>query len=726
MWVRWTTLVERQEYPNAIVQTIREPMLVLDGDLRIQLANPAFHRTFHVTPQQTLGLRIYELGNGQWDIPSLRKLLEEILPTDGQFNDYAVTHDFPHIGTRTILLNARRLHDGNDDKSALILLAFEDITERREAEIELNRQRTWFSTTLASIGDAVIATDADARCTFLNPVAERITGWTAQEAQGKPLHEVFNIVNEETRKLVESPVSKAIRMGAVVGLANHTVLISKNGTEWPIDDSAAPIRDEAGRVIGVVMVFHDITDRRASEQLLEISEIRYRRLFEAAHDGILILDEKSRRITDVNPFMLRLLHYPREHFIGKELWEIGVFHDKAESQSAMETLKKRGSVRYENKPLLDRDGRQHAVEVVANVYQEDHSPVIQCNIRDISDRKRLEDERDAHLTNEQLLRMEAENANRAKDMFLATLSHEMRTPLNAIVGWLGILNARDCDDQSLREGLEVITRNTKSQVQLIEDVLDVSRIVSGKLRLEIRPCELVDTIRAGIESVRPSAEARGITLDVDLDPGASPAICDSTRIEQVVWNLVSNAVKFTPPGRNRPRHAEARSIQLAHHRERHRPRDRPRASPPRLRPLPPGRQQHAAKVRWARARAFHRQKPGGTPRRNRPRRKRRRRTRIDVHHSPSHSRRARGRRPARRRRNRPGNRRRTSCRAPRRTAHPDRGRRPRCPPRALPRAHRIGRRRRGGGRRRSSIERDRKGAPGDSRQRSGNARCGRL
>src|SRR6185437_8210982 len=160
-------------------------------------------------------------------------------------------------------------------------------------------------------------------------------------------------------------------------------------------------------------------------------------------------------------------------------------------------------------------------------------------------------------------------------------------------------------DQSLREGLEVITRNTKSQVQLIEDVLDVSRIVSGKLRLEIRPCELVDTIRAGIESVRPSAEARGITLDVDLDPGASPAICDSTRIEQVVWNLVSNAVKFTPPGRNRPRHAEARSIQLAHHRERHRPRDRPRASPPRLRPLPPGRQQHAAKVRWARARAFH-------------------------------------------------------------------------------------------------------------------------
>ena len=595
-------------YGNDIVQTVREPLLVLDANLRVRVASRSFYRAFHTTPADTEGRFIYELGNGQWDIPPLRKLLDELLPTNGSFDDYLVEHDFPGIGPRIMLLNARRLHDG-DNTTKLILLAFEDITERRKLQLENDTQRKWLYVTLSSIGDAVIATDAQARVTFLNPTAERLTGWTAEQATGRPLQEVFNIVNEETRRLVESPVSKAIRMGAIVGLANHTVLIARDGTERPIDDSAAPIRDDDGKITGVVMVFHDITerrarervleqseyrrrialdsaelgtwhvdpatkaltcdqrfrdifgvpdatwldyepviaimhpddqprvraavaaatrpdnpapydieyrivhpdgsirwvlakgrvnfanrgpgqlqrtavsfdgtvgditDRRAAEEALEVSELRYRRLFEAAHDGILILDPDGRRITDVNPFMLELLGYPREHFIGKELWQIGVFADKAESQAAIQDVKEKGSIRYENKPLVDRNGRRHDVEIVANVYQEDHSPVIQCNIRDISERKRFEDEREAHLHNEQLLRMEAETANRAKDMFLATLSHEMRTPLNAIVGWIGILRGEGCDPADLQEGLEVIQRNTTAQVQLIEDVLDVA------------------------------------------------------------------------------------------------------------------------------------------------------------------------------------------------------------------------------------------------------------
>jgi signal transduction histidine kinase len=143
---------------------------------------------------------------------------------------------------------------------------------------------------------------------------------------------------------------------------------------------------------------------------------------------------------------------------------------------------------------------------------------------------------------------EAETANRAKDMFLATLSHEMRTPLNAIVGWMGILRAPGCDSADLAEGLDVIERNTRSQVQLIEDVLDVSRIVSGKLRLDICDCDMRNAINAGIDAVRPAATAREITLDVQLDPLASRVFCDITRMQQVVWNLVSNAIKFTPKG----------------------------------------------------------------------------------------------------------------------------------------------------------------------------------
>jgi signal transduction histidine kinase/ActR/RegA family two-component response regulator len=159
-----------------------------------------------------------------------------------------------------------------------------------------------------------------------------------------------------------------------------------------------------------------------------------------------------------------------------------------------------------------------------------------------------ERDRAALLAREQASRSEAEAANRAKDVFLATLSHEMRTPLNAIVGWLSLLRHEHAQTEHFEEGLKVIERNTRAQLQLIDDVLDVSRIVSGKLRVDIRPCELTDVIKAGVNVMRPAAEARGITLNVQLDPSASGAWCDSVRMQQVVWNLLSNAVKFTPKG----------------------------------------------------------------------------------------------------------------------------------------------------------------------------------
>ena len=153
-------------------------------------------------------------------------------------------------------------------------------------------------------------------------------------------------------------------------------------------------------------------------------------------------------------------------------------------------------------------------------------------------------------------------------MFLATLSHEMRTPLNAIVGWVSILRMRGLNEVNIAEGLDVIERNTKAQVKLIEDVLDVSRIVSGKVRLDIRDCDLIKAINAGIDSVRPAAEARNITIDVQLDPAAGRASCDAARIQQIVWNLLSNAIKFTPQGGECSRSTRPRAIEFANYGER--------------------------------------------------------------------------------------------------------------------------------------------------------------
>ncbi len=161
--------------------------------------------------------------------------------------------------------------------------------------------------------------------------------------------------------------------------------------------------------------------------------------------------------------------------------------------------------------------------------------------------RQVEGERESMIT-EKAAREGAESANRAKDTFLAVLSHELRTPLNVIVGWVGILRSEECNDADLNEGLDVIQRSTDAQVRMISDILDVSRIVSGKMTLDIRACDLAAVIKSAVDAARASADARGVTLALDLHPSARHALCDATRMQQVVWNLVSNAVKFTPRG----------------------------------------------------------------------------------------------------------------------------------------------------------------------------------
>jgi PAS domain S-box-containing protein len=285
-----------------------------------------------------------------------------------------------------------------------------------------------------------------------------------------------------------------------------------------------------------------------SQEGLRSSEIRYRRLFEAARDGILILNAVTLKITDVNPFMTELLGYARADFVGKELWEIGLFRDKAASQTAFLELQETGYLRYEDLPLQTRDGESQEVEFVSNVYEEDGQQVIQCNIRDITERKREEEERELLLESAQAARAEADTANGIKDEFLATLSHELRTPLTSILGWSKLLTDGVLDEQASIRALETIVRNARAQRRLIDDLLDISRIITGKLSLAVRPVELAPLIESVVDGVRPAADARSIRLQTALDSRSNPISGDADRVQQMVWNLLTNAIKFTPKG----------------------------------------------------------------------------------------------------------------------------------------------------------------------------------
>jgi PAS domain S-box-containing protein len=214
------------------------------------------------------------------------------------------------LANHTLLISKDGTERPIDDSAAPIrdaegrlvgsVLVFRDISERRRAEEALRQQREWLAVTLASIGDAVIATDTQSRVTFLNHVAERLTGWHQAEAQGQPLEKVFPIVNEQTGRAVENPVAKVLRDGAIVGLANHTVLIAKDGHHRPIDDSAAPIRDTAGQMVGVVLTFRDVTEQRRAEQELQASEARKSAILETALDCVITMDHEG-RVVEFNP-----------------------------------------------------------------------------------------------------------------------------------------------------------------------------------------------------------------------------------------------------------------------------------------------------------------------------------------------------------------------------------------------------------------------------------------
>jgi PAS domain S-box-containing protein len=737
--------------------------------------------------------------------------------------------------------------------SVLIIYLYD---ARRAAGRAARLQQDWLEVTLSSIGDAVIGTDIRGRIAFLNPIAESLTGWSGADAIGRPLDEVFRIVDEETRQPVESPSARLIREGTAAQLAEHIILLARDGIERPIDHSGAAIRDREGYVTGAVLIFRDVAERRRTEREIRENEERLRLAqdagrmgtwdwnvvtgelkwsgnLEAIHgladgrfggsfdDFVRLIHPEDRQLThdlvrralsekkhldiefrviwpdgsihwiagkgqgfydsagnplrmigvgtditgrkraeadlraseerfatafnssplpkwistkssgtlvNVNDAFLLSTGYSKEEVIGRTAAEINLWMDVEDEGRLSRVVQEQGrmrdlELRFRKKSGEERtfllsvesitlDGEQcvlsAAVDITGRKQTEEyrarllsqteaaraaaeaagrrseflaeasavlsssleyHSTLSKvaelavaqfadwCSVDVVEDGAvrritvchkdpakqdlverilgefvpnpgfehgaarvlrtgepdfvrrvdddwlasissddehfrllsdlgpksyicvpmrargrilgcvslataesgRLYEQEDLNLAqdlagraaltvdNVQLYR-EAQRANRMKDEFLATVSHELRTPLNSMLGWARMLRTGRLDSAHSLRALETIERNAKAQAQIIEDLLDISRIISGKLRLDMRAVDVVAVIEAAVDSVRLAAEAKGIRIQRALDTGAGPILGDPDRLQQVIWNLLSNAIKFTHKG----------------------------------------------------------------------------------------------------------------------------------------------------------------------------------
>jgi PAS domain S-box-containing protein len=460
---------------------------------------------------------------------------------------------------------------------------FTDISKLKQQEEDLRIGAERYFTTLKSIGDAVIATDAVGRITFLNPIAEILTRWSLDDARGKPLAAVFRIVNEQTRAPVESPVDKVIRDGKIVGLANHTVLIARDGTATPIDDSGAPIFDARGELAGVVLVFRDVTEKRREEDrrrfineasallassldyvptLTSVAKLSVPTIADWCAVDIVESGGPIERlaVAHVDPAKVRWAkelakRYPPDPRSAHGVHEVirtGVSQLMSEIPEALllkaavdeehlRLIRELGLKSSMVVPLRSRGKILGAITFVSAESGRKFGPA------DLALAEELASVAALAVENARLYR-EAQNANRTKDEFLATVSHELRTPLNAMLGWAHLLRTSEMSEEKQDNALETIERNARAQSQLIEDLLDVSRIISGNLRLEVRSLDLATLIEAAIDAVRLAADTKGVRLQFLLEEDARHATGDPVRLQQVVWNLLSNAVKFTDRG----------------------------------------------------------------------------------------------------------------------------------------------------------------------------------
>ena len=439
------------------------------------------------------------------------------------------------VGEETFLVNLAPVPESN-----YVNLYFSNISDRMRTEEALLQHQEWLRLTMAGSRMGTWTRDLDETNRVVwSPELEQIFGLEPGEFSQKE-EDFFEFIHPEDREVVRKAVINAIE--------SHTDYEvefryrRRDGSQGWMLGRGRGFYDDSGKPYRMAGLGLDITERKQAE----MASKRLAAIVESSDDAIVGKDLNG-IVTSWNSGAERLFGYTAEEMIGTNISRLIPPERPDEEPAILARLRRGEFIDHYETIRLTSEGNRIAVSLTVSPIVDAGGKVIGASkiARDITQKKQAEQEREELLAREHAARSEAEAANRIKDEFLATLSHELRTPLTAMLGWLSMLRSGRLDEETSKHALDTVERNAKVQAQLIEDLVDVSRIAGGKLQLEVKPVDLSSLINAAVDIVRPAANARGVLIEISVDSAVGPVAGDSARLQQIIWNLLSNAVKFT-------------------------------------------------------------------------------------------------------------------------------------------------------------------------------------
>jgi PAS domain S-box-containing protein len=421
------------------------------------------------------------------------------------------------------------------------VVTFRDVTERKQAEADLRESQKLFVSFMGNTPTTAFIKDEQGHYVYVNPQIEERFCCSAADWIGKT---DFDLFPPEVAQPWREHDRQVLATGQAIAVPET---VEHNGSRSDYLSIKFPIEAASGkRMVGGMSV--DVTERRQLEEALRQEKERFELAAAAVNCLIYDWDLRTHRVERTEG-LTRLFGYSLQEAEPTQNWWTARIHPEdlpAVQEQLLAMLARQDHYTAEYRFQTKNGGYRYVLDQGTVLRGSEGRPLRAVgSTTDITERKQAEQEREQLLVREQVARQEAETANRIKDEFLAVLSHELRTPLNPILGWVQLLQSRKLDAVKTAQALETIERNARLQTQLIEDLLDVSRILQGKLRLQVEPVDLVAVTEAAIATVRLAAEAKSIKLHTQFGVLLTQVAGDATRLQQVVWNLLSNAVKFT-------------------------------------------------------------------------------------------------------------------------------------------------------------------------------------